>query len=444
MVYSRSRACVGPLTSTLSTAAILECTASWRSVLHALGVVTSFESSDSFRKQLIREREGAERGAFETVKLDDKIVTVQIDNFDILPFHSVKASGKVLPMVSGTATQRILRSRKRRRVQAAAEQDGTTFLALRQASIWIVPEQAFSNREQFAASFNSNRDRCILNEFYDIAFGIVFQKREELLDISANARTMRRGESNMPYKHQGISFRSLVLSCFKQHGGLEADDPTNFDQEVLFVDVSRMSAADILTIHDKIALLAQLLSPGNPGCPRHVIVSGDQPTYGMIVKIWRTSYLEARKRNDDTNVDNLRIHEWLVPFPGFFHIEKQSLYPLCKEILHGLGLEEMARCYGLSKSQIENILHHSHARNNRAVIFSICAALIIHTTDIVLTENPELKDNIESVKKHGDELATGGRAIPGKLESCTTDIVTSTTTAIGRLLREKVSTFFTK
>lgn len=104
----------------------------------------------------------------------------------------------------------------------------------------------------------------------------------------------------------------------------------------------------------------------------------------------------------------------------------------------------MAGCCGLSKSQIENILHHSHARNNRAVVFSICAALIIHTTDIVLTESPELKDKIESMKKNGDELETGGRAIPGKLESFTTTIVTSSTTAIGRLLREKVATFFTK
>ena len=101
-------------------------------------MVTSFESSDSFRKQLLRERKGADRGAFETVKLDDKIVTVQIDNLDILPFHSVKAPGKVLPTISGTAAESVLRIQKRRRVQAAPEQDGTTILELRQDSKWLV------------------------------------------------------------------------------------------------------------------------------------------------------------------------------------------------------------------------------------------------------------------------------------------------------------------
>ena len=120
IAISRSRLCVGPSTETLSIAGIMEYTLSWRSVLHSLGIVTSLDRSESFHKRLIEEREQARRGAFEFVKVNDRIFTVHIDNFDILPPRSLKAAGKSLPMISGTATQSILRSRKRRRIEKAS------------------------------------------------------------------------------------------------------------------------------------------------------------------------------------------------------------------------------------------------------------------------------------------------------------------------------------
>lgn len=135
-----------------------------------------------------------------------------------------------------------------------------------------------------------------------------------------------------------------------------------------------------------------------PGRPRYVVVSGDQPTYRMIVKIWRNSYLQSVGGSpSESMAEDLRVHEWVIPFPGFFHIEKQSLYPLCKEMLHGIRLEELAACSGFSRSQVDNILKHSHARNNRAVLFNICAAMILHTSDIVQTESPDLKDAVDNV-----------------------------------------------
>ena len=141
----------------------------------------------------------------------------------------------------------------------------------------------------------------------------------------------------------------------------------------------------------------------------------------------------------------MRIHEWLIPFPGFFHIEKQSLYPLCKEMLDGLGLQELARCCGLSDSQVENILQHSHARNNRAVVFSICAALIIHASDIIVSEYPDLIDEIERVKRGGsDESVPGAEFIQSVLGTCISEKVKPSTVVIGRLLREKVESFFSK
>lgn len=63
------------------------------------------------------------------------------------------------------------------------------------------------------------------------------------------------------------------------------------------------------------------------------------------------------------------------------------MYSLCKEMLDGLGLEEMAGCSGLSKSQVENILGHSHARNNRAVLFNLACAMVIHLTDMLARED---------------------------------------------------------
>lgn len=136
---------------------------------------------------------------------------------------------------------------------------------------------------------------------------------------------------------------------------MRSDDPTALDQLVLFVDVSRMSTADILTIHDKIAPIMRLLTPGRPECPLHAIASRDQPTNRMLVRIWKTFSLEVRRSTGSLSVQELRIHKLRIPFPGFFHIEKHSLYPLCKEMLHSMGLRELARCGGLSDSQIDNL-----------------------------------------------------------------------------------------
>ena len=109
-----------------------------------------------------------------------------------------------------------------------------------------------------------------------------------------------------------------------------------------------MSAADVLTIHQNLALLKHLLSPMKTGCPRYVVVSGDQPTHRMNVKIWRNCYLQSVRGSLSESMDeDLRVHKSVITFPGLFHIEKQSLYPLCKEMLHGIGLEELAACSGL-------------------------------------------------------------------------------------------------
>ena len=94
---------------------------------------------------------------------------------------------------------------------------------------------------------------------------------------------------------------------------------------------------------------------------------------------------------------------------------------------------------------MENILKHGHARNNQSVLFNICAALIIHTTDLVQTECPDLKDEIEKVLLTSSSVETDAetpRASP--LLRCITQKVSESTLQVGRLCRERVSTFFSQ
>ncbi|PXF47001.1 hypothetical protein BWQ96_03191 [Gracilariopsis chorda] len=441
MTYSQSRLRIGPLTMTLSIAGIAESSPSWTSVLHSLGLATSYDAMESFKKSLIAKREQSTRGAFEGVNTTDRLVSIQLDNFDILPFHSMKASGKALPMVSGTATQGIVQSRKRPKLHSAVGINRSTEEpgALVEADTsWRSPSTVLVDRATFSSSFNSVADKNILEDFYDMVFGVVLSRRDDLLGSSASSQFQRR-TATLPYKNQGVNFRTLLLSCFSPHGGSDRSAPYLFDQDVLFVDICRMSAADILTIHQKLSLIKDLLQLGEDGSLKYVVVSGDQPTYRMLVKIWRQSFLESKRDTAENSPTNeVKVHEWLIPFPGFFHVEKQSLYPLCKEMLHGLGLTELSGCCGLSKSQVDNILKHSHARNNRAVVFSICAALVIHTVDLIQAERPELKDSVMEIVNR-DHSSTKSQST---LFKCTTDLVTGSMIEAGRQLRKGVFDLF--
>ena len=66
------------------------------------------------------------------------------------------------------------------------------------------------------------------------------------------------------------------------------------------------------------------------------------------------------------------------------------MYDLCKEMLDGLGLKEIDGCAVLSRSQVSNIISHSHGRNNRAVLFNLSCAMVVHVTDMLLLEDSRL------------------------------------------------------
>ena len=442
IAFSRSRLAIGPLQMTLSIACILETSSSWTSVFHALGIVTSYDSTEKLRKRLVAEREQSCEGALENVKLEDRVVTVQMDNFDIHRLNSVKASGKTLPMVSGTVTKGVVQSRKRSRVSqdtpASTSRDPVALDA------WLDPKTVLKPRAGFASSFYLDDDKSILDEFFDVVFGVPYENRAVLVGESASVDTHRCGRNAKAYKHKGPNFRTLLLFFFQQHGGLDNSNRSLYDQEAILVDVSRMSAADALTIHAKISMLKDLIRPGEPGRPRYIVCGGDQPTFKMIVKLWRKSYFEAeRNENAECPYGELKVHPWLIPFPGFFHIEKQSLYPVCKELLYGLGLEEMAACSALSKSQVENILKHSHSRNDRAVLFNICAAMVVHASDIIQVEFPDVWDAIDSLSRaYSSNNSTS--AGTSKLLSATTDKVSKLTVDADRLLRRHAQDFFSQ
>ena len=448
VVFSRSRISVGPLQTTLSIAGMLESSPSWTSVLHSLGLLLSCDTTEAYRKALISEREQATRGAIHEVPVDDRIITVQMDNFDILPVHSVKAASKSPPTVSGTATQSIMLSNRRKLVHNAS--NATMGMAgfneeMFHWRTWsLVP--SLSSRNAFISSLNSKEYQSVLTDFYDIEFVAISEKRSELLGTGREPMQYRRGNTEMAYKHQGVNFRTLLLSCFTPHGEMDSKSPELYEQDVLFVDVYQMNAADILTIHQKPALISELLRPGQPDFPRFVVVSGDQPTYKMQVNIWRKSLRESRGGISGVGSSSkTRVQEWLIPFPGFFHVEKQSLYPVCKEIIDCLGLQELAECAGRSRSQVDNILKHSHARNNRSLLFSVCAALIIHTTDMVQAECPDTKDHLEEILRRRTST-TRAKEISSNsvLLRCVTEKFTARTLSIGRLCRSRVMESFSR
>lgn len=101
----------------------------------------------------------------------------------------------------------------------------------------------------------------------------------------------------------------------------------------------------------------------------------------------------------------------------------------------------MTALSGLSRSQVETILKHVHARNHLSVLFNICAATIIHTSDLIQTKCPELKDSIDVLKRESTR-ARCTEAGNSNLLNLTKRMVTKLTVEVGRLLRSRTQRFF--
>ena len=126
-------------------------------------------------------------------------------------------------------------------------------------------------------------------------------------------------------------------------------------------------------------------------------------------------------------------------------MEKQSLHPVCKELVDCLGLQKLAECSELSRSQVDNILKHGHARNNHSLLFSVSAALIIHRADLVQAECTDMKDNLEG-NLQGRTSMTRAKEVSSNslLLRCVTEEVTARTLSIARLFHSRVMELFSR
>lgn len=88
----------------------------------------------------------------------------------MLPLHSVKAAGKTTPIISGTVTQAVIQSRKKRRLNERGPRYRSENEAVRpplhtkatnqstEPSEWCDPRLVLRSREEFLANLNSKDD----------------------------------------------------------------------------------------------------------------------------------------------------------------------------------------------------------------------------------------------------------------------------------------------
>lgn len=467
IVFSRTHSCAGPFTVCTSVAGINEISPSFVSVLNSIGVCLSYDTTERFRMKLIAERE--KFGPWHSDNIDKSAtVLCQFDNWDIKPLHSVKVDGKQLPKVNGSLLQGLPKKKRQRDINRA--EHGT---AKRQKlEMTWKNTKVLGNRTSFSQNFLSTDNVQLLKQFNDTVFGLVCFHRHSLLGGKNRSLNEYNTGTSPEYEHDipnPVNFRTLLLSAFKQHGGRDPNDDSLFDRHVVYVEVSRESAADLLTVRRFIQLLEDQIRPGEAGRPRYVVLGGDQPSFKMYGDLWLDSW---RKSDNSTNESQpvgasneqrapsrkLKIHEWLVPIPGFFHAEKQAMYSLYKEMLDGVGLQELASCAGLSQSIVSKILKHSHARNNRAVLFNLCCAMILHVIDIVTAEDSVIEKHLKELhaqakakpvsSESGERFnlkdnSTQSDALPsGDLYNAASGFITKTILAVGKMLHEKVSDTF--
>lgn len=127
----------------------------------------------TFGNGLFAECEQEEQSAFSDSSTENRVIAIQVGNFYILPFNSVKASGKSFTMVSGTATQSIIRAKTRRRFA-----DGMTDEWLHKDSV-----ECRRDRKQFIAFLHSEENKSILQDFIHVSFGTLHLRRNSILGI---------------------------------------------------------------------------------------------------------------------------------------------------------------------------------------------------------------------------------------------------------------------
>lgn len=179
-------------------------------------------------------------------------------------------------------------------------------------------------RDDFIDRYSTSYYGLILRQFNDILFGIVCTYRNQLLgEKEAMSGEYNTGTGEMfsnGLQSSAMNFRTLLLSCFKPHGG-KGGGGFITDQHVVYVEISRESAADALAVRRFLNLIQEYVKTGAPGRPRYVVVGGDQPSYKYFVEMWMESWRKKRsprgkRKRSCYFIIGLSLSQ------GFFHAEK--------------------------------------------------------------------------------------------------------------------------
>lgn len=117
-----------------------------------------------------------------------------------------------------------------------------------------------------------------MQQFFDIVFALVYTHRDQLSYSPTEYEGHAFVRTNAHLSGiQRLSFRSLLFSAFKPHGGATVDDYL-FKQHVVYTDITREPASDILSVPRMLDLLQSIVRPRTAGSPRFIVVPGDQPS----------------------------------------------------------------------------------------------------------------------------------------------------------------------
>ena len=342
----------GPVTTTLSVAALPNSTFTFHSLQNKLGCVSSHSKMVKWRKEAITTRE--ESGPFCSL-IPSAFVSVAVDNINLRAGHSLSIHGQSYLGFDGLATQ-ALNSNVSFDVKAYLKNAPSADL------LPLYPE--FPSREEYVAQNfpTATQDRDVVG-FQYLCLGV--------------AVSMRRRIATRDGREQ-LSFRRAILDSLKGR--------TAGRSRIEYVDIRKCNANDIFEIEK----VVEMVDPHSAEVTMVAMV-GDQPVFKMLFHIWLSSYLKRTRR----------CH-WMIPIAGQFHVDKQGLIPTVKKVLSGGCLEELLGFTGLSDKHQIQFMTLAHYRKNRRVLSQMTAALILRLHKALSELNPDFGNELAGMLREID------------------------------------------
>ena len=180
--------------------------------------------------------------------MDEAAISVlQFGNWDIKLLHAVKVYGKAMLKVNGSLLQGHTR---KRRADSDAQSEMTHNKVRCTANDTWKPVVVLENREKIIDKFDSVAHERLISQFNDVVLGLASFNRQALLGGSSldskDYKVVIRSGLQHDVREKPINFRTPFLSAFEPHGGKAISGV--FGQHVLYVEISRDSAAEIPTV----------------------------------------------------------------------------------------------------------------------------------------------------------------------------------------------------